>query len=220
MSDKRKTFYLNSDKEKPVTAGGVIIYRFVAENVELLLADTRGNFEDLGGRADQKDDDIVNTVAREAYEESNKILSKKEIMKRLNEVQPIYIEKTKYALFIIPALEKEVRLVGSDFGDREIHDDIERTIKWIPLAVFLLPEIIKNKLNWRLKSKQVFDRLKALKPGSNTRITIDVFKTPSSKSTSTISTIYVSSTSNDEDSESEDSESMKPKKVSKTKTKN
>lgn len=44
----RKTFYFNDDNTKPITAGGVIIYRFNKGIMELLLVDSRGNYEDLG----------------------------------------------------------------------------------------------------------------------------------------------------------------------------
>jgi len=53
-----------------------------------------------------------------------------------------------------------VELKKSDFGDREIHDDIKRKVYWIPLKKILLPEIIKGKLNFRLRSRVLFDKLK------------------------------------------------------------
>ena len=151
--DKRKSFYLDKDTDKPLYAGGVILYRFVKNNMELLLADSRGAYEDLGGCIDQEDKDIFTTVAREAYEESNKLLSKSKIKKRLKEAPYMYATKSKYVVYIIEANDDEVKLKSSDFGNKELHDDIFRTISWVPLEKFLLPEVVKYKLNWRLKNK-------------------------------------------------------------------
>jgi len=159
----KKTFYLDDKKEQPVTSGGVILYRFVKGNMELLLVESRGGFEDLGGRIDDGDKDIYSTVAREANEESNELLSKITIKKRIKKSQFAYMEKSKYVVYIIEADKKEVKLVSEDFGDIEEHENISRKIKWIPLDTFLLPDIIKHKLNWRLKNKVLFDILKSIK---------------------------------------------------------
>ena len=198
-NDKRKTFFLNKDKEKPITAGGVILYRFVKNNMELLLADSRGVYEDLGGCVDDNDKNIYDTVSREAYEESNKLLSKTKIKNRLKDAPSMYAPKSKYVVYIIEANHDESMLKCTDFGEKELHDDIFRKIRWIPLDTFLLPEIIKHKLNWRLKNTILFNNLKAIK--NNKNLDINLFS--ASKSDSDIS---------DTDSEEE-------KKVSKKKTK-
>ena len=65
----RKTFYLDDDKEQPVMAGGVIIYKIKNNNVSVLLSKNRGKYEDLGGRVDLEDDVIIDTVIRETIEE-------------------------------------------------------------------------------------------------------------------------------------------------------
>lgn len=209
MSNKdKKTFYLNKDKEKPITAGGVIIYRFVSGNMELLMADTRGNYEDLGGRCDKVDKDICTTVAREASEESNELLDKRSIKKRLKDEIPIYMPKMKYVVFVIEATKEEAKLVSSDFGDKELHDDIERKIKWIPLDIVQSKEIFKDRLAWRLKSRNLMEKLKSIK--SESKITISLFKTPSTNSTQTNS----SSSSDSSDDELEEETKPKPAKKS------
>ena len=158
----RKTFYLDKEKEKPVTAGGVLLYRFIKKNMELLLVEGRGVYEDLGGRVDDNDKDIYATVAREASEESNSLLNKSKIKKRLKVAQYVYMTKCKYVIYIIKADENEEKLVSNDFGEKEKHDDVFRTVKWIPVDTFLLPDIIRHKLNFRLKSKALFDKLKEI----------------------------------------------------------
>ena len=161
---KRKIFHLDTDleKENPITSGGVIIYRFINNNMELLLIESRGGFEDLGGRIDETDKNIYTTISREAYEESNCILDIKNIKTRLKSASFIYNPRSKYIVYIIEANKYEMKLLSNDFGDHEIYDDIVRTINWIPLDIFLLPDIIKHKLNWRLKSKKLFDLLKTI----------------------------------------------------------
>lgn len=172
MTDKRKTLYLDSDENKPVTAAGVLIYRFVKGDMEILMADTRGTFEDLGGRVDKKDKDIVSTASREAFEESNEKLNKRKIKSRLKEAPVVYVEKMKYVIYIIQANDDEKSLVTKDFGEIETHDNIPRTIKWIPVK-----SIIFDKLNWRIKNKKIFDILKSIK--NDQQINIGIFSTSS-----------------------------------------
>lgn len=158
---KKKIFYLGKGEDKPVVAGGVILYRFIGQEMEILLSENRGYYEDLGGCTDEDDDNIIATVTREAFEESNKLLNIK--LKRLEDGEFAYMEKSKYVVYVIKATKKEEALDSDDFGDKEIHDDINRTIKWISLDTFLKKEVIQYKLNWRLKNKALFDILKNIK---------------------------------------------------------
>lgn len=175
----KKTFYLDDDKKQQVTSGGVLLYRFVKGNMELLLVESRGGLEDLGGQIDNDDKDIYSTVAREANEESNELLSKITIKRRIKKAQFAYIEKSKYVVYVIEADKKEIKLSSSDFGDTELHENILRKIKWIPLDIFLLPDIIKHKLNWRLKNRALFDILKQIK--NDKKCDINMFSESSSK---------------------------------------
>lgn len=159
---KKITFYLDNDNEKCVTSGGVIIYKFTDTGMKLLLVNSRGGYEDLGGMIDEEDEDIYDTVSREAYEESNYLLSEKTIKKRLLNAPHIYNKKCKYVVFLIEASKKEKKLKKDDFGDREIHDDINRTVKWISLSTFLSDNVVKHKLNWRLKYFPLFKKLNEL----------------------------------------------------------
>ena len=177
MTDKRKIFYLDSDESKPVTAGGVIVYRMVNGRMELLLADTRNNFEDLGGQSDKKDKDIISMVAREANEESNELLNKRKVKNRLKKDTPIYVEKMKYVVYIIEANKEEKNLKSTDFGNKEIHDNVYRKIKWYPIEALTIPEIFKHKLNWRIKNRKIFDKLKEIKESK--RISSSMFSSTS-----------------------------------------
>ncbi len=180
MSNTRKTFYLNADEEKQITAAGVMIYRFNNNDIEVLLVDSRGTYEDLGGRVDTKDKDIFSTAAREAFEESNELLNKRKIKSRIKTAPFVYVEKLKYIVYIIPANSDEKSLISSDFGDIEEHDNINRTIKWFPLSVLTKSEIFKDKLNWRIKNRKIFDILKEIK--DENKINIGIFSTTSDES--------------------------------------
>lgn len=154
-----------------ITAGGVILYRIINNKVELLLATNRHKYEDLGGRTDNEDKDISNTISREVYEESNKLINKQSILNRIKsriKRKDYILSKTsKYLLFIIPANHNESKLESKQFGDKEIHDNIPRTICWVPISEFLDPETIKNKLNFRLKNRNIFEYIKKLKTIDN-----------------------------------------------------
>ena len=180
MKDKRKTFFLDDNKEKPITAGGVMIYRFNNNDIEVLLADTRGTFEDLGGCADKKDKTILSTIAREAYEESNELLNKRKIKKRLKDAPFIYVQKMKYVVYFIPANSEETKLISSDFGNIEKHDQILRKINWFPLTTLKRSDIFKEKLNWRIKNRKIYDLLTQIKDEHD--IDISIFSSSSQSS--------------------------------------
>lgn len=149
-------------KEKPIKAGGVILYRFKGTNIELLLSESNGIFEDLGGCTDKKDKNIYETVAREAYEESNKKIKKSTMLTRLKDAKFAYTPRSKYVIFLVEANEKEEKLKSADFGSKEIHDDIKRTIKWIKYNDLALNEIINTKLNFRLKNRDLYAKIKSI----------------------------------------------------------
>lgn len=158
--DDRPTFFLDDDPDKPLRAGGVLFYRKNPDtnNYELMLIHSRGKYEDFGGCTDKKDKNIIGTVTREVYEESNKIFRKKFIRSKLKKSEPLYIKYCKYALYFI---ELKYYYDPEIFGDREIHDNIRRTVEWISYDKFLENNFYK-KLNFRLKIPTVNNKLKDL----------------------------------------------------------
>lgn len=162
MSKDRPTFYLNNDKTKPTRAGGVIIYKFTRKGMELLLIENRGQYEDIGGCTDKSDKTYIDTIVREVYEETNKLIKRKNTRQKIASSQNVYISTSKYVIHFIEATEKQKKFTQKDFGPKELHDNIERTIQWIPLTHFLDSNIIAYKLNFRLKNKLVFDKLKQI----------------------------------------------------------
>ena len=157
----------NSDDEIKISAGGVILYRIKNGVLELLLMTNRNKYEDLGGTSDVGDLNIYDTVSREVSEESNELIDIKSIMDRIQKSDYILSKTCKYIIFIIKANDKERNLVSEQFGDREIHDDIPRTISWVPISEFLKSDTIKNNLNFRLKNRNIFEALKKLDPNND-----------------------------------------------------
>lgn len=166
----RKTFYYNNDKTKPVTASGILFYRN-PKKMELLLIESDGMYEDIGGKTELTDKSIFETTIREVDEETNGEI-KIEDEERLN--NSIYVPRSKYELFIVEANKHERELESDVFGDIEIHDNYKRNIKWIPKEKILEKSVFKFKLNHRLKSLELFNKLKKIE--NETKLKKKMFK--------------------------------------------
>jgi hypothetical protein len=158
----RPIFYLNDNPENEIKAGGILFYKKTNNDLDLLMILNRGRYEDFGGRTDIIDKDYLDTVAREVEEESNKLFNKLNIRKRLKNQEPIYIKGSKYVLYFIELTESEQILTPENFGTKEIHDDIERTVEYINYNKLKDTTFIKQSLNFRLKNKLVFDKINSL----------------------------------------------------------
>lgn len=165
MNAKKQNRPVFNFKGNEVSAGGIIFYRVNDNNIDLLLIENNRSIEDIGGQTDKEDNDIYETVSREVEEESNKIFKKKNLIKRLKDpsTKHVYTKKSKYIIFLLEATKDEKKLKKSDFGTMELHDNIKRTIKWIPLEIFLDKDVISEKLNWRLKNGILFKLLNEIK---------------------------------------------------------
>ena len=165
MNAKKQNRPVFNFKGNEVSAGGIIFYRVNDNNIDLLLIENNRSIEDIGGQTDKEDSDIYETVSREVEEESNKIFKQKNLIKRLKDpsTKHVYTKKSKYIIFLLEATKDEKKLKKTDFGTTELHDNIKRTIKWIPLEIFLDKDIISEKLNWRLKNGILFKLLNEIK---------------------------------------------------------
>jgi 8-oxo-dGTP pyrophosphatase MutT (NUDIX family) len=165
-SKSRTILYIQDDNSMPVTAGGVLIYKNINNTMHLLMIDNLNIYEDIGGKIDPDDEDIYDAIAREVEEETNKMIEKKDIIERIKKAQQlshwVYVSRSKYVIFLIEASDEEIKLKKEDFGDRELHDDFPRTINWMPKENLMKPEIMKYKMNWRMKSRALFDKMKAI----------------------------------------------------------
>jgi 8-oxo-dGTP pyrophosphatase MutT (NUDIX family) len=156
--EDRKTFYHNDDKDKPIRAAGIILYKIINNDVELLLIKCKERYEDFGGKVDNNDENVYETISREAAEESNYKLDRESIKERLENNNPIYVEHGKYLLYIIEANEDEKLLLSNDFGDKETYENVDRTVEWLSKDKYLNDVT----LNPRLKHKLIYNTIKQL----------------------------------------------------------
>lgn len=157
--DERPTFTYKSTDQK-IRAGGVLIYRKDKnDNIKFLMIKCNGRYEDFGGKTDKTDDYIETTVAREAFEESNGILKQEEIYEEIVFKEPAYFQKSKYVVYFI---ETKKNYKVEDFGTMEYYEKVPRTVEWVPIENFSDPEFIRNKLHYRLRFKNFFDKIEQI----------------------------------------------------------
>ncbi len=134
LSKKRPCFFY---KENKYVSGGVIIYTIKDKINYYLLQNITGkmNLEDFGGCSDSVDKSIKDVAFRECVEESNGLLTRKFLNQNLdNDLSKIYyIDSCKYVLYLIYVDPKYLeKLSPKSFGNKEIHDNIKRTVNWYP----------------------------------------------------------------------------------------
>jgi len=153
---------------KKITAAGVIFYKKVGDKIQLLIFKNNDDkeLEDLGGKTYLVDRSPLDTVCREANEESKSVISKECVWNSIRDVKPHYIESCKYLLFIVEA-PREIKDLTSDiFGDKEECKDklnswtLNRTVEWMNLEDFL-DNSIGYSINPRLE--KVLDVIKKIK---------------------------------------------------------
>ena len=155
--DNRPTFYYLFDNNSPIRAGGVIIYRKINNITELLLIKKKDRYEDIGGKTDVTDENELDTVSREVYEETNSVINKDIIKKQLTYSKSCYCLKSKYILYFVKANIYQKKLISENFGDNEIHDNIERSIEWINSKIFL-----ENSLFLHPRLLPIFENIKKI----------------------------------------------------------
>lgn len=159
--NKRPTFYYNNDELKPIKAGGVIIYKIEEKSIKILLIkikyinqkkDIYDFYEDIGGKTDKIDISFYDTISREVAEETNNVINPQIIKYQMSYSDDLYIEHAKYLLYIIKANSYERNLNTQSFGNKEIHDNIDRTIEWIDINDYLNNT---KKFNPRIHSNEI-----------------------------------------------------------------
>lgn len=151
--------YLNDDDAKPVTAAGALFYKKVGKQMMILIIENEAKYEDIGGKIDPDDEDIMAAAAREIEEETNGQIKGENVIDRLKLAPYIYVPRSKYVIYLVEASPAEKKLKKSDFGDREDHDGFARTIGWISREELSKPASVQFKMNWRMKCKSLFDKL-------------------------------------------------------------
>ena len=161
-------FYYKDDEENPIKAAGIILYKNIDGNSYLLfiVKEKEIVYEDLGGKVEKTDSSILETMAREASEESNGLLKKESLMERLEKMVEnnytgfYYTNRSKYLFAVVDATDSEEWLTTEDFGDTELNNPYidKRKIEWVAT------KDIKNKdLFFRLRSPVFLRDLKNVK---------------------------------------------------------
>ena len=158
--DKSPIFYYNNDTSYELKAGGVLFYKYNKEEdkYEFLMINSRNQYEDFGGKTDVGDENIIKTISREVDEESNKIFSKEIIEEKIKNLVTVYVKHCKYLLYFVELTDNYNPL---DFGKKEHHDNLNRTVEWVGQENFYKEEFIKN-LNFRLRIFNVLENIKNL----------------------------------------------------------
>jgi len=136
------------ERNKNFYGGGVILYH----NRQLLLQkrDDKEYWEDFGGKTEKVDEKILETALRECHEESNGVISKDFVMKRLQECpkkcHPVYQGNTYFIQLIYITRKQKREMCLEKFGDEECHDGIRRKVEWVRMDSKLHPRIRKGNL--------------------------------------------------------------------------
>lgn len=156
----RPTFYYNNEKQFAIRAGGLMFYRLnkKTKDIDLLLIENEGQYEDFGGRTDEVDKSAEDTISREVEEESNKIFSRELIKKLIQNEKPLYTRNGKYLLYICQITDELANIDPVIFGNKEFHDNIYRVVEWVPYQKFKT-EKFQKKVNFRLKFRDFDDKL-------------------------------------------------------------
>ena len=156
----RPTFYF-LNKVNTIRAAGVMFFRYnnVAEQLEFLMIKCKDKYEDFGGKTSERDKTIYDTVIREAFEESNGVLSRDYVHDCIKNLQGVYTKKSKYLVFFS---EFDLKCNLSDFGTEEFYANISRTVEWIPGHKLIDKQFIKDQLHIRLKFGPFFKKIRWL----------------------------------------------------------
>ena len=174
MSELRKVFYYENDKNAPVLAAGVLFVSKKKGIVNVLIQKEYNNnnnqkflYSDFGGKTSFKDKSIEHTIARELNEEINdsiyniktKIFLEIEDLVKLikdNLIKKIYIGFAKYLLVIVNFDEKIYNIDHKKVGKYEKLDNIKRDVKWITSNNFV-KYYISKKLHPRIFGYSIID---------------------------------------------------------------
>jgi len=150
-TDMRPTFYWNGQSQKPIRAGGLLLYKIINKKIYFLMLKKSSNkyFEDFGGKTDKQDKNILDTIIREVLEETNKVINKNEIKLYLENGLSFYFDEGKYVLFVA---QTHINYKPHQFGHKEVKENIKRNMFWIGYKTFKK----QNKLHSRLRNKKLY----------------------------------------------------------------
>ena len=171
INTMRKCFYYEDDEKKPILAAGVLFVneengkKFVLMQ-KVIEKDNLEKYSDFGGKIDEKDDTVFDTIAREFGEELNyglyeQLIEEKSYFDTTEKLKDIILkniiklvyQKTAKYLIIIAKLPKNIILDNKKIGDFEELDKINRIVDWISYEDFIKNN--PNQIHPRLWGNQI-----------------------------------------------------------------
>jgi hypothetical protein len=140
-----------------IKAAGLILAKHVDGRLYLLLQRRlrRGRlvYEDFGGRVEATDASPIDTLLREAVEESNGLLDRTSLTQRVERGCYSEFYQGKYLFLVLLATAEEQAII--DFGEKESHTGIDRQVRWVRAD-----ELQKKDLCPRLHHRLFVDQLR------------------------------------------------------------
>ena len=175
LESKRPTFFTKNNEH--IRAGGVIFRKYNSLGEELWLMQryyknpkkrSRRIYADLGGKTDEEDTCILDTIIRECREETNGIITgaefKNNVESNNHDKTPdctIYLKDSRYLLIFMKASDVLKNTDVKDFGDSEVdsevdsepHSKVVNVVKWKrPRTMcWVKPEHVCSNFHIRLK---------------------------------------------------------------------
>lgn len=149
---KSNVFFYKDDKTMEIKAGGILFIHGKTKNEVLIQKviekDGKIRHSDFGGKIDDGDITIEDTIARELHEETNgairnkstkEYLSIAELRKMIDEDirMEIYIQFAKYLLKIVYFDDDKYEIDFNRTGTSEKKDNIKRVVEWITYDEFI-----------------------------------------------------------------------------------
>ncbi len=161
--DNRPTFF-NNDENQPIRAGGIIFYKIdpFTKNIKLLMQYTeridqrtnikRNVYEDIGGKTDEKDNNIYDTITREIVEETNNIITKEIIKEHLDKKHhTFYLKHSKYFLILVEANKYIIDINPRAYGKNESNGK-KRLFYWIDANKLKIKGTPFNERIWLIRN--------------------------------------------------------------------
>jgi len=169
MSDIRKVFNLNNLQEfklinkrikctqfkNTISAAGCIFYKVEENKVQLMLISYTDPdwqlLDDFGGKVEESDKSVYETIARETYEESNGVIKKYDVLLMLLQCKArrFYTHRSKYLCYAIKV--DESFYPDTAIGDSELDMNLKKT-EWNRNVNWYNYSDIKEMLSHRLKN--------------------------------------------------------------------
>ena len=131
-----------------ISACGCLFIRVHNKKLQLLLISYKDpnwpKYDDFGGRIDIDDNTVNDAICREVSEETNDVITKKQIKKTLMDDNIIFYNRQSKYYCVVHQIDNFKYNDSSIFGDFEKTDKIYRTINWFDY------DKVKSKLAFRL----------------------------------------------------------------------